>query len=50
MEENNVLAVILLNDTKILNLTYSPGSTAEDLCIKVRKKKKINKYFLYKII
>ncbi|KAF7995940.1 hypothetical protein HCN44_007047 [Aphidius gifuensis] len=37
MGENNVLAVNLLNDTKILNLTYSPGNTAEDLCIKICK-------------
>ncbi|XP_015116546.1 tyrosine-protein kinase hopscotch [Diachasma alloeum] len=37
MEEDKVATVVLVNETKVLSVTFSSGWTAEDLCIKVCK-------------
>lgn len=35
MDEDKTINVYLVIDTKVLNITFATGWTAEDLCIKV---------------
>lgn len=36
MEEDKIAIINVATEVKILNIAYATGSTAEDLCIKVR--------------
>ena len=35
MEENRIAVINVSTEVKIINILYGPGTTAEDLCIKV---------------